>query len=380
MFYEISWTFQKWKIQEKIQLLLNSESEKYIRDFLKIYGIAVFSLKEFQWNKEDFGKIEFKVPYWEQKILWVAPYDKIRDAYYFLADVWFDIVYINNISNPIEEEKVSKIITKLYKEVFGLSSKEQEKQDQKKQKTEDEEKKIKEFKQLINTTIEEARELMSNVKWIVTPNKLKDLNDLIDEMIKVKMWKNVDKMAHMFENILLQMEKIEIEYLNKKRKEESSWIKYSVLSELDVLFEYDKYKRSKKVFKWSSVSAMNKTFDDYYYKTFGKSGVYMKLFLKDFYFRLKKFKKNIPFIIDLFEFFFLLLILELVGLYLYNLFLGKEVVSVYYYFWNVWILGFLFYVFRAFSKSNFVFLFISLFCVLIWFFIIRTFIIVNFGF
>jgi ribosomal protein L21 len=100
------------------------------------------------------------------------------------------------------------------------------------------------------------------------------------------MWSNIEKSSIILEETLAIMEKIEIESINSMKKQEEIVLDTSVVSNVDVVWELEKLKRSKQV----NDVGISKNKSDMYYTLFGIVWLYQKFIAKDVISRLSKIK------------------------------------------------------------------------------------------
>lgn len=93
------------------------------------------------------------------------------------------------------------------------------------------------------------------------------------------MWSNTDKIMDTLQEIFMLMEKIEMEHMEMMKQDEKNVIETSLVSNLDLTGEYDKYKKAMQVLQaWTQKSS-----EDSYYAFFGKLWMYQRFVKKDLF-------------------------------------------------------------------------------------------------
>lgn len=108
-------------------------------------------------------------------------------------------------------------------------------------------------------------------------SELHQLHDIKEQLTKMKLWSNMEKSTLILEEAFSLMEKIELSQITMMKQEEQQVMTDSVVSNIDVISELDKFKRAKEV----NQAGMSQTASDIYYTFFGISGLYQKFLAKD---------------------------------------------------------------------------------------------------
>lgn len=263
-----------------IDILIEWESESIVREFLQYYNIILLNISKYENSKDSFWKIELTIKHKNQNIAIISYLTDIKIVVFTFFMVWFDVIYANFIDqNKLPDEEVSNIIKEIYTQV------EQDQQQVKQIVNQDKENEKKIYKdEKLDKIVKIAQEefwqielLLQKVWDKVSRDKIRDLNVMGQELVKLKMWRNDDKMAELLEKIYAKSDEIETEYLEYMQQHIYYPIPNSVVSNIDIITENQKYKKAQKIKEiWASRDA-----DDNYYLSFDSAWLYIRLLLKD---------------------------------------------------------------------------------------------------
>ncbi len=363
-YFHVSWVKQIQEKQEKVDLLIYSDWQEEIKEVLNQYWVVILSIKEFTDTPENFWSVEFDFEHEWKTIYWIINKDKVRDWYWILINYWLDVTYINSLKSPIASDKVKLVLKKLQKEFRDVHaqkwqdkySKYKKDTTKKKYSKKDEQK----IKAIIDDTIQEYEILKENVKWHASWTYIKNAEDTVWELKKLKMWSNIEKMSRILETLFKQMQTIELNYISYCKKQEINEWSENIISELEFLFEYDKYEKTKKIKKMSSLTKTAREADDYYYSTLWKAWIYIKFLFKEAKNRLSNYNTVSAKLFELLEIFLIFVLIEFTLYYIYITKMTADWVSgIYFYILNIWLLGFLFFMIKFLKREN-IFINISL--------------------
>lgn len=379
MFFKISWLKQTDIWPQKVLLLIDAQDENILREILVRYGIVVLWIANYVWEPKEFWHIQFKFLYEWSLFNWYSSFEKAKDCYEFLVTIlWFEVEYINNLINPLTDEQVQIVIKKLKNDYQNLNSRSNVSTIDIKKNLKDDAN-IKKFKESINESIAESEDLISKAAWIVSPMIIKQLEDNINELKKLRMWSNLEKLVMLFETLLRNMEAVEIYYIDYLKKQEDNQVRDELLTDLDIITEYDKYKKTKKISKVSWFGWAYKTPDYVYYSFFGKIWFYIKLLFKEV--TLKNDISNLLYSsFSFFENLMIFMMIEMLLYYMYFIVNWEEKLVVYYFLWNIWLLWIVFYVFKFFRAKDISTNIFLYGLILVFFYLLQRFIVINFAF
>ena len=197
MFFHLIWIKEKnWK-QYELDFLIRWWDENFIRDFLGHRWVVIVSLTEFKDKSEDFWNITMSVMYNNTEVQFLMPWNDLSERLYFVAYLWLAPQIVNFVDNPIPEVQMADLI----KSTFLRIKEENEKIKQKKQEEiakeqkKYEESSIKDALKIVNTNIDRIQQVMKAWEWVLSSAELKQLEDYSNEMKKIRLWTNFNKMA-----------------------------------------------------------------------------------------------------------------------------------------------------------------------------------------
>ena len=274
-----------WK-NYSIDLLFFGLSEERIRDILREYKLVALQLYEYKEEKvKDYWKIKVLIKFeWkEYKLLsnatdidWIA---------YWLSVIWFNIENINYVQNWIDQEVVNGILS------TAKSEAEQRLKEQKqaiaKKEEEDarllDEKKREKYQIEINKLLSNIQKLTERAKSVVPQEKLKTLFRQWQELSKLKMWRNFEKISSLLEKTYSNYSDLEQQYL-ASLKASRIQVAGSNVSDTYVISEIQKLEKA----KWLT-NLWSTNVSDVLKASFGWILMYLKFLKKDFAEKLKSF-------------------------------------------------------------------------------------------
>ncbi len=172
------------------------------------------------------------------------------------------------------------------------------------------------LQEMIVQTINDIDELQQKTSGTISPISLRDLNNQLEDLKKLRMGTNIDKITDALEIIFGLMERIDLEYLEVQKEHEVAIMKDSLISDTDVVGELDKYNKAQKV----QLAGTSKNAEDHYYIFFWKLWIYQKFLTKELFGRLQKVTDILYSIFDYLELFvIMILLISIVYIRLYPL-------------------------------------------------------------
>ena len=270
--------------KHNIDLLIKWDSEEFVRTFLQRHNIIVLSILEYNKPSSGFWNLQIDILYkGKQQNLSVSVFSYLTDmknALLLFMVIWFKVSYINFVDdNKIKDQEVKNIMQDVMTEFESIKT---QKTKEAKQKKEQEKKIYKDEKlektiKIAEQTFTQIEDLLQKVGPRVSQSKLREIKLMEQELTKLKMWRNDDKMSELLEKIYDKIDVIETEYLDYMQKNISYPIENSIVTNIDIISENQKYKKSKKIKAiWAKRDA-----DDNYYLSFESLGIYIKFLFKD---------------------------------------------------------------------------------------------------
>lgn len=355
------------------------ESEQAVRDLLNDYWVIVLSVKEITAEIQTLAQTYCTVVHKENTISIGMASNDVAACVHLLMQSWFALQWVTNIQTPYNQEQSQTLIQNIYNEIVQENKQEQVKEEaqQAQHKQQFDDKQVQKVQRIIEQTLTDSDWLIQRVTWRAPWTQIKQLQEYQEELKKVRMWSNVSRMTEILENVFKLMETIELTSLEEMKQEELHVMTDSVISDIDISWEIDKYKRAQQV----SEAGTAKSSDDSYYIFFGKVWLYQSFLKKDLWAKLKKVSSTRYGLYAAIE---LLFIFAAIGFWLY-IFVQKVLfdsdIALHYFdaLISLSILSFLFVMTNMVVKRNTVLVIISGVCIFVGYIIVRYLIDVNFA-
>lgn len=267
-----------------VEFVLWVDSPLLAKKIMEEFGIIVLSMKEYKEPEKDLKNITLTFPYLQQEIKVTTQYDwTLSEACKFFLMLWFPITYINSTTTPVTEEEVNKIVENWILE----NKKEQEAQQEAIEEKEVAAKKIyddpklKIDKEIIDRIFKKIEEIVPISEGIISWKELKELREKEDELKKLKLWTNHERIKELVQEIINTLEKTQTIYCQNHKDEQIKLIPESVTTNFDLnkwLDTRDKVVRLKEL--WGKIKPNEQD-----YLTLGKYALYPKLLFKDIKYR-----------------------------------------------------------------------------------------------
>lgn len=212
-------------------------------------------------------------------------------------------------------------------------------------------KRLLQLREVASKTIEDALELLERLKGKVPSTYLTKIKTRADELVKLKLSANVERILGLIEELLKLMEEAELYYYGELEKQEEDQWKEGVISDLEILMELEKAQKAQAL---KNAGVKNLSADMKVYGMLGTKGVYLKLLWKELTKKIKSLDSVVIYLVDfviLFSFFYVALAMTkafYTYLYFTKDFLRNEI----YYILIGAIIGFTFSMFKIFIKKG----------------------------
>lgn len=272
-----------------VDLLFFWLSEEKIREIMHEYKLVTLELYEYPKNEvEAYWIIKILINYEWEEIRLLTNVTELEDEIYLLSLIWFDVKNINYVSEEkkIEQNAINAVLdVQKWKAKTWLKEQaeaiEQNKLKEEKifddQKLEKSQKLAKELLEKIPIFLEKAKDTISN-------NDLKELHNEMQELSKLEMWSNVEKITTFLESVYSRYSTLEQEYL-AIQESPSIEILWSNISDAYLVSELTKLEKAKSLQKlwWA------KKWDDMLYAILWWILLYFRLIKRDIKTKLKDF-------------------------------------------------------------------------------------------
>ena len=202
--------------------------------------MVIVSIEEFKEDPNSFWNISISVDFSDTEIQILTQGEDLGEKLYSMIYLWITPTKANYTENPIPEDEVSKLIESntLKIEEENKKVEEQQKLAELKEQKKYEESWITEWLKVINDSIDHIEQLIKAWEWIISWNELKELEDYLNEMKKIRLWTNFNKMAAMVLESHAVVESVENRIFEANKDKSFLIDKNSCVSNIDVLSEY----------------------------------------------------------------------------------------------------------------------------------------------
>ena len=282
MYFHLIWIKEKeWK-QYELDLVLQWWDENFIRRFLANRWVVVVSVIEFKDNIKNFWNIAVAVTFENSEIWILTPWETLEDKAYFFISLWLSIHFINFNDNPVSDWKMQEII----KSTFSKIAEENEEIKRKKEEKEMKEKKkysesaIEDTLKIINTEIDHAEQIIKAGNWIISAMDMKKLENLENELKKIRLWTNFNKMVSLILDEQELTKKLERDILAQNADKAFLIDKNSVTTNIDFIFELSRLNRTTEKAK---IQPNGLTTYETFYSVLWLKAVFLRLLRKDLF-------------------------------------------------------------------------------------------------
>lgn len=335
------------KKPQNIQFLLDLESPLFARKIIEESSLVLLSLADYNWDVNSFGSLYVIISFEgkEIRLVWTKDFNLKSFVLLFLG-LWFDVVDGNYFVDPQTPEQIKKVIDVCKKEleIQQESQKDAAKQEQEK------EKKIyyqddwlEKAKNVIAWSLDKVNSLLVD-KWaFVSAKDLRTIKIKVEELKKMRMWTNYEKIRDMLQELFSIVDRIEEDYYASLEDSSEKLFDWTSVTAIDLERQVSILEKvQQQQMFWWNVSVKRKD-----YVAFGEVLIYLMFLKKDF---IELFQKILLYVYRIFDFIQLGLIIILVFLWwsiVYFLLFSssKSLDNIYYSFftlWFLWLLSFLF--------------------------------------
>lgn len=267
-------------------------SEEKVRDVLREYKLVALQLSEYKEEKvREYWKIKILINFEWQDIRLLSNADDLEWLAYGLSVIWFDIKNINYAEDTqIEQTKINEII-KTAKNDAEEWIKEQDAKLAKDKENEQEifdEAKWEKYQVEINKLLANIQKLTLDAKDTLPRDKLKSLFKQWQELSKLKMWRNFERINEELGRAYSKYNDLEQEFLAEQKSSRIN-VAWSQISDTYVVSEIQKLEKAKWLTKLWSNNAIDVLNAKFWWLV-----MYLKFLKKDFAAKLKKFPEYFP--------------------------------------------------------------------------------------
>lgn len=197
MYFHLIWIREKGWEKYELDMILHWWSEDLIRDFLSHRWVVIVSLTEYKEDPKAFWNITMSVLYDNTEIQLLMPWEDLSERLYFVAFLWLAPQIVNFVDNPIPDLQMKELIRTTFLKIKEENEKiKQEKEEEiLKEQKKYEESSIKDWLKILNDNIDRIEQVIKAGQWILSWQELKELEDYSNDMKKIRLWTNFNKMA-----------------------------------------------------------------------------------------------------------------------------------------------------------------------------------------
>ncbi|MEI6774789.1 MAG: hypothetical protein WCL18_08715, partial [bacterium] len=246
--------------------------------------ILILSLKEFSQEKKTFGDIYFTIQLNFQETEIVTKYKDIQETAKFFSLMGFDIATINSYTSPISNEEMLVIIAeaKAETEAKNTKVKEQIKQIEAQEKKVYEDANLQAAKKIIFRVFEKIEETTKRSSGMIAIQDMKKIKMLSEELRKLRMGTNFEKIRETIQELFMMIEKINDEWYASIQNPDDIITPNSLVTKVDLDRELDRMENIK-ILKMFHINISAKNQD---YAILGAYGIFWNFLQKDFLYKI----------------------------------------------------------------------------------------------
>ena len=291
MYFHLIWIKEKnWK-QYELDFLIGWWDEDFIRKFLAVQWVVVVSIRPFKDDPNSFWNVLVSLFFENTEIQITTSWEKLDDVISFFVSLEFAPRSVNFINNPIPDTEIQAMIKAATDKIL------EEEELLKKQK---EEKKIKEQKKysesaiddtlkIINSELVYIEQIIKAWEWVISPMDKKKLEDLMNELKKIRLWTNFNKMVSLILYTHNLTKKMENDILVKYDSQKFLIDKNSVTTNIDFISELS---HSRRISEKALLQPDRLTTQESIYNLLWSNSVFLRLLRKDLFYSFEKWSFN----------------------------------------------------------------------------------------
>ncbi|MDR2189761.1 MAG: hypothetical protein LBP53_00785 [Candidatus Peribacteria bacterium] len=199
MYFHLIGIKEKDERQYQLDILIGGGELSLIKEFLENWGIVVISLNEYEQPIEKFGKIHIIIPFNGIDFSVITFSDTLEKSLRYVFALGLQPKTVEMTDNTMTPEEITTLIRNIAKE-YEEKRKQWEQQQsllQQKEIKKYENKNIKHALKVINSNIDRIDQLLFIGKGILSSEEMKTLTDISNELKKIRLGTNFNKMAQL---------------------------------------------------------------------------------------------------------------------------------------------------------------------------------------
>lgn len=364
MYFHLIWIKEKnWKNYD-LDVLLQWWNEDFIRKFLASRWVVIVSIIEYKEDPKSFWNIIIFSRYENVDVSILTKWEDIKESTHFFVFLWLNISNINYVNEPLSDNQVKEIINNTISEINEENENFKKKQElaelneQKKY----EEAWIKDWLKILNSNINNIEQVMKAGEWILSWMDMKQLENYLNEMKRIRLGTNFNKMASIVLDAQILLKKAEEEIFNAYDNQKFLIDKNSFATNIDVLNEYFNSNRRLEKAKLQPVGL---TASENMLNITWENAIFLALLGRDINYSFKDISLNELFdiVINMIEFIVLTIIITISLLWLFALVFWYSGFSLYL-LPAMWLLGLLIYLLNS-LKLKWIITKFTWFCIIV---------------
>lgn len=332
-----------------VNVLIQAESVEFIKSLLQSYNLAILEISEYKWEVDTFGTAEITINHKNKDVVMTSNLNNLRTLVHDFLIIGFDVKSVNFVDyRKLSWQEVSTIIQQAKDDVALDKKLEKESTDIENETIFLHDIKLEKAISVANDVLQDIQQNIYPNEDIISKDKIRDIKLIEQDLIKLKMWSNAEKIIDVLEKLINKVSDAKWEVLSKQDK--SLILLDSANTDVDIQQELNLLDKAKKLNEiWET-----RTINDYFYKITWAFGIQIKCLWNDIVNKIRnssEFLSNIFNIINIFI--FMMLILSWLTLWLSN-FWWENVTDPYYYIVIIffWVFGLVAYVLNFFNEKN----------------------------
>ena len=204
---------QEKNTQYPVEMLLDISSLSSAKQLLASYGILILTIKPYTQDKSTFGNISITLQYNKQIGMIVLKNPDIQNACNNVVNRWAEVKSIDTYPSsitPIESEKIIAHAVALLSTTQSQQGQERTSTSESIAKYPDHE--LKQVKAIVELVFEKIRVIQNKAQDVMNSQEIKTLTTLTDNLKKIRMGNNIEKIREIIENIIDILSEIEKKY------------------------------------------------------------------------------------------------------------------------------------------------------------------------
>ena len=245
MYFHVVWIKEKNWNKYDLDILIKWWDEESVRKFLSNRWVVIVSIEQFKDDSKSFWNIVIIDSFENTEIEIIIKWDDLWEMVYFIMFLWLKPSSVNYIENPVSEEKMNEFInsTSLKIEEEEEKVKQEKELEELKEQKKYEEAWIKDWLKIINANIVRIEQTMKAWEGVISWSEMKELENYLNEMKKIRLWTNFNKMAALVLDVHILLRKAEEEIFNQYNDKKFLVDNNSYATNIDIFDEYFKSSR-----------------------------------------------------------------------------------------------------------------------------------------